>query len=98
MNDRQTNLGPLERLVRVAGGALLATVGVVLFVAADPSWWVATTEVAAILLGIDFVYTGVTGYCPLYHRLGWSTLRRSPTVAPRSAPGAEAKPPASLRR
>ena len=95
MNDRQTNLGPLERLVRVAGGALLATVGVVLFVAADPSWWVATTEVAAILLGIDFVYTGVTGYCPLYHRLGWSTLRNPPAVGPASA---DAKPPASVRR
>lgn len=95
MNDRQTNLGPLERMVRVAGGALLATVGVVLFVAVDPSWWVATTEVAAILLGIDFVYTGITGYCPLYHRLGWSTLRNPPAVGPASA---DAKPPASVRR
>ncbi len=95
MNDRQANLGPLERLVRVAGGALLATVGVVLFVAVDPSWWVATTEVAAILLGIDFVYTGITGYCPLYHRLGWSTLRNPAAVGSASA---DAKPPAPVRR
>jgi len=76
MNRKETNVGPLERLVRVVGGGLLAVVGVLLLLTVDLSWWAATLEVAAILVGIDFVYTGITGYCPLYHRLGWSTARR----------------------
>jgi hypothetical protein len=98
MNSKDTNVGPLERLIRVAGGVLLAVAGVVLLVTLDLSWWAATIEVAAVLLGVDFVYTGVTGYCPLYHMLGWSTLRRPPGVGPGSAAKADANAAASLRR
>lgn len=98
MNDKDTNVGPLERLIRVVGGSLLGIVGVVLLLALDLSWWTATIEVAAILLGIDFVYTGITGYCPLYHRLGWSTARRPRALEPGSTARAHAEPPASIRR
>jgi hypothetical protein len=35
-------------------------------------------NIAIIALGLDFVVTGVRGYCPLYKRLGWSTTRRRP--------------------
>ena len=76
MNRKETNVGRLERLLRVAGGGLLAVAGVVLLLATDLSWWTASAEIALVALGIDFVYTGLTGYCPLYHRLGWSTARR----------------------
>jgi hypothetical protein len=31
------------------------------------------TYAALIALGVDFVVTGIRGYCPLYNRLGWST-------------------------
>lgn len=98
MNSKETNVGPLERLIRVVGGSVLGIVGVVLLLALDPSWWTATIEVAAILLGIDFVYTGITGYCPLYHRLGWSTSRRPRTAGPGPAAGTDAKASTSVRR
>lgn len=96
MNGQKTNVGPLERLIRVTGGGLLAVVGIVLLLALDQSWWTATIEVAAILLGIDFLYTGITGYCPLYHRLGWSTARRPQAVEPDSAVGTDAKSPSNF--
>ncbi len=98
MNGKDSNVGPLERLIRVAGGGLLVVVGVALLLALDLSWWAATIEVAAILLGIDFVFTGITGYCPLYHRLGWSTAGRLRSLEPGSASGADGQPPASVRR
>lgn len=98
MTVRESNVGPLERLIRVAGGGLLVVVGVVLLLALDRTWWAATIEVVAILLGIDFVFTGITGYCALYHRLGWSTARRPRAVEPGSASGADGQPPAPVRR
>lgn len=98
MNGKGTNVGPLERLIRVVGGSSLAVLGVVLVLVVDLSWWAATVEVAAILLGIDFVYTGITGYCPLYHRLGWSTARRPRALEPGSVAGADGKPRAYVRR
>jgi hypothetical protein len=68
------NVGILERVIRVSGGALLAVVGLTLLVG-GPSLWASGLEVAGIALGLDFIYTGVTGYCPLYNRLGWRTAR-----------------------
>lgn len=76
MKQRESNVGTAERLMRVAGGGLLAAVSVVLLLG-GVAWWSAALEVAGIALGIDFVYTGITGYCPLYSKLGWSTVRRS---------------------
>src|SRR5579884_2305044 len=37
-------------------------------------------DVALIGLGVDFVVTGIRGYCPLYKRLGWNTAGRRPAV------------------
>lgn len=61
-------LGPIERIIRILGGALLA-----LFAA---NFWLTTggllawAWLAAALIGVDFVVTGIRGYCPLYARLG----------------------------
>ena len=61
-------LGPIERAVRIVGGGLLALIGLNLFLTSDglAAWaWF-----GAALLGLDFVVTGIRGYCPLYARLG----------------------------
>lgn len=61
-------LGPIERLIRIVGGGALA------LVAADlgltTAGYTAWAWFAATLLGLDFVVTGIRGYCPLYARLG----------------------------
>jgi hypothetical protein len=61
-------LGPIERVLRVVGGGLLALVSV--YVALGSSGLAIWAWVAAALLGLDFVVTGLRGYCPLYARLG----------------------------
>ena len=66
------NLGTTERVVRVALGGGLAIWAFVLFLSGDGLLW-RLMYVALIALGIDFVVTGIRGYCPLYNRLGWST-------------------------
>jgi len=65
---RLGGLGRLERIVRVIGGGLLAAVAVSLWLSS--TGWVTWAWVGAALLGLDFVVTGVRGYCPLYARLG----------------------------
>lgn len=66
--NRRGGLSPVERALRIAGGALLAIVAGRLALGADG---LATLGwVAAALLGLDFVITGLRGYCPLYARLG----------------------------
>lgn len=65
---RRGGLSARERVVRVIGGGLAATLGVVLALASDgfATWaWLGFA-----LLGLDFVVTGIRGYCPLYARLG----------------------------
>lgn len=74
MERKETNVGMIERIVRVLGGGTLAGVSLVLLLG-GPTWWGAALAVAGIALGLDFVYTGLTGYCPLYNKLGWSTAR-----------------------
>jgi len=69
-----TNLGTTERVIRVLLGGGLAVWAVARFVASG--WWVSqVADVALIALGLDFVVTGIRGYCPLYKLLGWSTAR-----------------------
>jgi len=77
MDRKETNVGMVERIIRVTGGAALALASLV-FLLGGATLWLAVLEVAGIALGLDFVYTGLTGYCPLYHRLGWSTVREGP--------------------
>jgi len=73
--QKEINVGPVERVIRVVGGGLLAAVSLMLLLG-GAAWWAAGLEVAAIALGVDFVYTGISGYCPLYKKLGWATARR----------------------
>lgn len=73
---REQNVGAVERGIRIAGGGGAALVGIVLLLGGPGSFFVGVALVALTLLGIDFFVTGLTGYCPLYHRLGWSTVPR----------------------
>lgn len=68
------NLGTVERVVRVVLGGTLAVWALLLFLGSD----VLVSRLvygALVVLGLDFVVTGIRGYCPLYQRLGWSTAR-----------------------
>jgi hypothetical protein len=75
MKGKGTNIGLVERIIRVTGGGALAVGSLLLLIGAS-SLWAGAFEVAGIALGIDFVYTGLTGFCPLYNKLGWATARR----------------------
>jgi copper chaperone CopZ len=88
MNKNQRNVGTLERVTRIVGGALAAGAGLYVLVIGS-SLWLNALAVAGIALGLDFVYTGVTAYCPLYAKLRWSTAhgpsaRREPARATRT--------------
>lgn len=69
------NIGTVERILRVILGGALALWALSLFVNSDILIW-RLSDVALIALGIDFVVTGIRGYCPLYKLLGWSTARQ----------------------
>lgn len=79
MNENNRNVGTLERVVRVVAGGLVAGVGLVFLAQGISSLWLAGVEGAGVVLGLDFVFTGLTGYCPLYRRLGRSTAH-SPRI------------------
>lgn len=68
------NLGTTERVLRVLFGGALAVWASVLLLGGGAWVWL-LLYVALIALGVDFVVTGIRGYCPLYKRLGWSTAR-----------------------
>lgn len=65
---RRGDLGPVERILRIAGGGGLAAVALSLL--PGSSGLAVLVWIGAVLLGVDFVVTGVRGYCPLYARLG----------------------------
>ncbi len=67
-DQRRGGLGPIERAVRIAGGGLLAIIGLNLWLTSGGL--IAWAWFGAALLGLDFVVTGLRGYCPLYARLG----------------------------
>ncbi len=68
------NLGTIERMLRVLLGGALAVWAAVLL-RGTGALVSQLLYVALIALGVDFVVTGIRGYCPLYQRLGWSTAR-----------------------
>ncbi|MBF6613860.1 MAG: DUF2892 domain-containing protein [Chloroflexi bacterium] len=74
-SQRDQNVGTAERWIRLVGGSLAAIVGLVLLLAGPASLLWSVAYIAVALLGLDFAVTGITGYCPLYRRLGWSTAR-----------------------
>ncbi len=67
------NLGPPERVLRIVGGGLLAVVSAILW--SSSSGFAAVAWIGLALLGLDFVVTGIRGYCPLYARLGIGRTR-----------------------
>lgn len=67
------NVGTVDRIVRVTlGGALVSWAAVRLLGGGGAVALLA--DLALIALGLDFVVTGIRGHCPLYERLGWSTV------------------------
>lgn len=66
------NVGPAERAIRVLLGGALAAWAIWLLSGGGTIVWV-LLYIALIAFGVDFVVTGLRGYCPLYKRLGWST-------------------------
>ena len=76
---RTKNVGTVERVARVVGGLLLVALGLSLLVRAGGPLWIIAVDAGLIALGLDFVVTGVTGHCPLYRWLGWSTTRTPAT-------------------
>lgn len=69
------NVGKGKRVARVAGRGLVAGLAVAFLVGGTASLWLIALEGVAIALGVDFVITGLTGHCPIYKKLGWSTVR-----------------------
>lgn len=61
------NIHPIERAVRIVGGAILVSMA---FVGPANSWF---------LLGLVPLATGLVGWCPPYQMLGISTCKVSPT-------------------
>lgn len=68
------NIGTVERVLRVIIGGALAVWALSLLLSGNGILW-QLLDAALVALGIDFVVTGIRGYCPLYARLGWSTTR-----------------------
>lgn len=73
--EKVQNVGTPERWLRVIGGAVLIFIGLAYLLAGSGSVFALALGLIFILLGADFIFTGITGYCPLYSRLGWSTAR-----------------------
>ena len=71
---RKMNLGTGERILRIViGGALL--IWGVLMLYEDGGIIFLLLSIALVALGMDFIVTGIRGYCPLYNRLGWNTAQ-----------------------
>lgn len=66
--EKRGGLGPIERAVRIVSGGLVVIIGLNLWLAGGGL--IAWAWFGAALLGVDFIVTGVRGYCPLYARLG----------------------------
>lgn len=63
------NIATPERVARVVIGGLAVVFGVVIL-AGGPGVWALIGALLLAAVGLDFVVTGSTGYCPLYARLG----------------------------
>ncbi|MHB8961227.1 MAG: YgaP family membrane protein [Candidatus Limnocylindrales bacterium] len=67
-------LGPIERAVRIVGGASRTVFAADLWL--TTAAFIAWAWLAAVRLGLDLVVTGIRGYCRLYARLD---IGRPPT-------------------
>ncbi len=66
------NITPAERWARIVVGLLGALGGAVLLAGAGSTVAV-VLELLLILAGLDLIFTGATGHCPLYKKLGHVT-------------------------
>ncbi len=66
---RVVNITAVERTGRVAIGAAAAVTAVALLLSAG-SWLGVVLEVLLLPAGLDMIFTGVTGHCSFYQRLG----------------------------
>lgn len=74
--EKGKNVGRLARRARVIAGAITTFIGLAYLLSAGSAVAV-VFGVVFVLLGVEFVYAGITGYSPLYNKLGRSTVRRS---------------------
>lgn len=75
------NLGAAERVLRVLLGGALALWAAWMLLGGGSLLGVLLYIVLAAL-GVDFLVTGIRGYCPLYKWLGWSTAKPTAGSAP----------------
>ena len=66
---RVVNITAVERVGRIAIGAAAVVAAVALLLSAG-SVVAVVLEVLLLLAGLDMIFTGVTGHCSLYQRLG----------------------------
>ena len=78
--NSMTNVGTIERVMRIAFGGALAMWALSRFFGGDGAPFQVLLDFAVFALGVDFVVTGVRAHCPLYKCLGWSTARRQGTL------------------
>lgn len=71
----KTNIATRERVVRIVAGIVLAIAGV-LFILKAGALGSQALAAAGVILGLDLVITGATGFCPLYVMLGRATAKR----------------------
>lgn len=78
---REGNVGTVEQWIRMILGDVALIAGLWLFLHDLGSLLFVSAAVVSLLLGVGFMATGLFAYCPLYHRLGWSTARRNGDIA-----------------
>jgi uncharacterized membrane protein len=80
----RVNEGPLDRAIRIVGGAALIAVGLTVLDALDGS----VLGIVVSAFGLWLVITGAIGFCPLYVLLGIDTLpkRRTTSFGPIETP------------
>ena len=64
----KVNVGPLDRVFRVALGLFIIFMGFIYF-----GIYGSSVQLVSILLGGVLVFTGIVGYCGIYALLGIST-------------------------
>jgi hypothetical protein len=69
---RQANVGTVDRIVRIALGALLI---VLPFTTAFDLWGGDVLGYAAPIVGVVLILTALVRFCPLYSLLGANTCR-----------------------
>jgi hypothetical protein len=71
------NEGPLDRAIRLVGGAALIAVGLSVLGGLD----VSVLGIVVSAFGLWFMVTGAIGFCPMYVLFGISTVPRRRTAA-----------------